>query len=294
MRAKSVLAVLPTPRQHWVGDGFLVRPLFGDLAFTAAPSPFLMFDWAAPVDFPPASARRGVGPHPHRGFETVTIVYDGEVEHRDSAGYSGKIGPGDVQWMTAGSGVLHEEMHSLAVTRSGGPVSMAQLWVNLPAAHKMTAPRYQPIEAKDIPTARFPDAEVRVIAGTLDDAEGTSLRGPAATFTPLSVWDGRLAAGGRFTAPIPAGWRTLVAVLAGDVEVGGRRVPADTVAVLDDDAGAVTLTAGTSDVRFLVLAGEPIDEPIAHYGPFVMNTREELQRAFDDFRSGAMGDLTGS
>jgi quercetin 2,3-dioxygenase len=294
MHSKSVVTVLPTPRPHWVGDGFLVRPLFGNLAFTAAPSPFLMFDWAAPVDFPPATARRGVGPHPHRGFETVTIVYAGEVEHRDSAGYAGKIGPGDVQWMTAGSGVLHEEMHSLAATRAGGPVSMAQLWVNLPAAHKMTAPRYQPIEAKDIPTVRSGGAEVRVIAGSLDDAEGTTHRGPAATFTPLSVWDGRLAAESRFEAPLPQGWRTLVAVLAGEVEVGGRRISADTVAILDDEAGRVTLTAGAADVRFLVLAGEPIDEPIAHYGPFVMNTRAELQQAFDDFNNGAMGDLTGS
>lgn len=294
MNTKSVATLLPPPQSHWVGDGFLVRPLFGEAAFTATPSPFLMFDWAAPVDFPPASARRGVGPHPHRGFETVTIVYAGEVEHRDSAGYAGKIGPGDVQWMTAGSGVLHEEMHSQAATRAGGPVSMAQLWVNLPAAHKMTAPRYQPIEAKDIPTVAFAGAAVRVIAGELTDASGTTHRGPAETFTPLAVWDGRLDAGGRFEAPIPAGWRTLVAVLAGKADVCGTPVPANSVAILDDADGTVTVAAGGEAVRFLVLTGEPIDEPIANYGPFVMNTRAELQQAFDDFRRGGMGTLEAS
>lgn len=294
MRNKSVATVLPTPRPHWVGDGFLVRPLFGEVAFTAVPSPFLMFDWAAPIDFPPAAARRGVGPHPHRGFETVTIVYDGEVEHRDSAGFEGRIGAGDVQWMTAGSGVLHEELHSMAATRAGGPVSMAQLWVNLPAADKMTPPRYQSIEAKDIPTVRFDGAAVRVIAGTLVDAEGATHRGPAETFTPLMVLDGHVAAGGRFEIPVPDGWRTLVAILAGDAEVGDRRVPANSVAILEDENGQVKLVAGEADVRFLVLSGEPIDEPIAHYGPFVMNTRKELQQAFDDFNNGVMGDLTAS
>ncbi len=294
MSAKTVVAVLPPPQPHWVGDGFLVRPLFGELAFTAAPSPFLMFDWAAPRDFAPSATPRGVGPHPHRGFETVTIVYDGAVEHRDSAGHEGRIGPGDVQWMTAGSGVLHEELHAQAVSKTGGRVSMAQLWVNLPAADKMTAPRYQAITAGEIPTVRVGDADVRVIAGSLVDAEGVGHRGPAATFTPIAVWDGRIGPSGRFEAPLPGGWRCLVAVLSGQVSVGDQTIGTAEVAFLSEAGANLFVTSGESEAHFLVLAGEPIDEPIARYGPFVMNTRAELQQAMQDFRSGAMGQLEPS
>lgn len=292
-QSKTVRAVLPPPAPHWVGDGFHVRPLFGDLAFTAVPSPFLMFDWAAPRDFPPGDSPRGVGPHPHRGFETVTLVYAGEVEHRDSAGYAGRIGPGDVQWMTAGSGVLHEEMHSLAATRAGGAVSMAQLWVNLPAAHKMTAPRYQAIEAADIPTARFEHATARVIAGNLADADGRVHHGPADTFTPLGVWDLHLEPGALLRLPIPTGWRTTVATLAGTAQIADRPVPETTITVVSDEGDGLEIAAD-APAHLLVLTGAPIDEPIAHYGPFVMNTRAELQRAFDDFRSGAMGTMEGA
>lgn len=290
--AKMIRAVLPTPSPHWVGDGFLVQPLFGGLAFTEIPSPFLMFDWAAERVFPPSDVPRGVGPHPHRGFETVTIVYAGEVEHRDSAGHSGKIGPGDVQWMTAGRGVLHEEMHSMAVTRTGGTVSMAQIWVNLPAAHKMTEPRYQAILAADIPSLRFDGVVVRVVAGTLTDPNGTEHTGPASTHSPLAVWDIRLEPGSRLKLPIPAGWRTSVASLAGTVEIGGAPVRGAAVAIVSDEGGDLVI-GSEGGAHVLVLTGAPIEEPIAHHGPFVMNTRAELQRAFEDYRAGAMGWMEG-
>lgn len=291
IRAKTVEVVLPAPAPHWVGDGFQVRPIFADAAFTDRVSPFLMFDWAAPRDFPPSRTPRGVGPHPHRGFETVTLVYAGEVEHRDSAGHGGRIGPGDVQWMTAGSGVLHEEVHSRAATEAGGPVSMAQLWVNLPATAKMMPPRYQAITAQDIPTVRLGGARFRVVAGELAGDDGVVLRGPAATVTPLAVLDGVVAAGDSVDLPIPRGWRTSIAVLSADPVIAGQTVRGPGVACLSDAGDFVRIAAGAQDARVLVLTGRPIDEPIAHLGPFVMNTRAELEQAVFDFRSGAMGRL---
>lgn len=291
MTDKTVTTVLDTAHPHWVGDGFLVRPLFGPLAFTQTPSPFLMLDWAAPHRFAPRAEPHGVGPHPHRGFETVTIVYDGAVDHRDSAGNVGSIGVGDVQWMTAGSGVLHDEFHGREVAERGGTVSMAQLWVNLPAQAKMTTPRYQAIRADEIPTVLLDGGRLRVIAGSFGTADGVETRGPAATFSPLSVWDGVLEAGATLAGQVPAGWTAMVVVLEGAVTVGGREVGPARVAVLDRERQGVTFTAGANGAKFLVLAGEPIDEPIAHYGPFVMNSREELRAAIDDFNAGRMGVL---
>ncbi len=289
---KTIRAVLPSPQPHWVGDGFLVQPLFGGLAFTAVPSPFLMFDWAAERIFPPSEVPRGVGPHPHRGFETVTLVYAGEIEHRDSAGHAGRIGPGDIQWMTAGSGVLHEEMFSAAATRAGGAVSMAQLWVNLPAADKMTDPRYQAITADQVPAARFDGATIRVVAGELVDGAGREHRGPAETHTPMAVWDAHLEPGAQLRLPIPEGWRTSVAVLTGAIEIARGPVNGAAVAIVSDEGGDLEM-ASADGAHVLILTGAPIDEPIANHGPFVMNTRRELQQAFDDFRSGAMGSMDG-
>lgn len=291
MTDRSISRLVTVRASHWVGDGFLVRPIFGELAFTTVPSPFLMLDWAAPRPFAPSTAPRGVGPHPHRGFETVTLVFDGEVEHRDSAGHAGRIGPGDVQWMTAGAGVLHEEFHGVDFARRGGTVSMAQLWVNLPAAAKATPPRYQAITAAEFPLVTAAGGRFRVIAGSLVEPDGTRRDGPAATFSPLSVWDGRLAPEETFSAPVPAGWTVLVVVLDGEAEVAGRRIGAAEVALLADDGDALTIAAVGSDAHLLVLAGEPIDEPIAHYGPFVMNSREEILAAIEDFRNGRMGRL---
>jgi redox-sensitive bicupin YhaK (pirin superfamily) len=287
MTAKPIRRIIETPPAHWVGDGFLVRPLFADLAFQNDVSPFLMLDYAAPVEFPASKTPPGVGPHPHKGFETVTIVYDGEVEHRDSAGNTGKIGRGDVQWMTAGAGLLHEEFHSREAALRGGVVSMAQLWVNLPKRDKNAPPRYQTILDGTIPRVALPDGagELRVIAGRFGSAEG-----PADTFSPVEVWDIRLTEGAQIVLPLPEGHSAILPVLDGFVEVDGRNVDPSQTALFDRAGDTITVTA-KSDAKLLLLAGQPLDEPIAHYGPFVMNTQEEIRQAIEDFRRGKMGDL---
>lgn len=282
---KTLLHVTDTPAPHWVGDGFPVRSLFSYHSLGAAASPFLLLDHAGPAEFDPAPRPRGVGEHPHRGFETVTIVYEGEVAHRDSTGRGGVIGPGDVQWMTAGSGILHEEFHSEQFTARGGRMEMAQLWVNLPARAKMTPPSYQAITADRIPGVDLPDGagRLRVIAG---DYAGTA--GPAHTFTPLHVWDVSLRAGHSTTLPAPSGWSVLVVVLRGQVRVGDQVVGPSRVAVLSREGVDLELH-GVEDAMLLVLTGEPIEEPLVGYGPFVMNSREEIIQAIEDFNSGRFG-----
>ena len=283
---KKVLSTHSAPDRHWVGDGFPVHGMFGYTGDTKRISPFLMLDYAAPYRFEPTTQRRGVGTHPHRGFETVTIVYDGEVEHRDSTGKGGVIGPGDVQWMTAGGGILHQEFHSSRYAQAGGPFEMMQLWVNLPAKDKMTAPGYQAITAAEIPTVALPgDAgTVRVIAG-----EYGGSKGPARTFTPMSVWDVRIKPGKTVELPQAEGWTVQVVVLAGTVQVNGDAVlRAAQMATLSTEGRGVTIEAN-NDAKILFLAGEPIDEPVVGYGPFVMNTKEEIVQAIDDFNSGKFG-----
>jgi redox-sensitive bicupin YhaK (pirin superfamily) len=249
-------------------------------------SPFLLLDYAGPMMFDPATRPRGVGEHPHRGFETVTIVYEGEVEHRDSTGAGGRIGPGDVQWMTAASGILHEEFHSAAFTRSGGLLEMVQLWVNLPAKDKMSAPGYQTLLDADIPRVALPDdaGSVRVIAG-----QYAGHRGPARTFTPIDVWDVRLAGGRRATFELRDGHTTALVVLRGTVLGNGEQVAREAQLVVFDRAGSTIEVEANADATILLLAGEPIDEPIVGYGPFVMNTAAEIQQAIDDFNGGRFG-----
>ena len=283
---KKVLGVYGSARQHWVGDGFPVRTLFSYDTLGKQASPFLMLDYAGPTPFAPAARPRGVGEHPHRGFETVTIVYQGEVEHRDSTGSGGRIGPGDVQWMTAASGILHEEFHSQTFTRQGGTLEMVQLWVNLPAKDKMVAPGYQTVLDADIPCLPLPgDAgRVRVIAGDYDGH-----RGPARTFTPMDVWDVRLRQGRTATLGVPEGRAVALAVLRGTVLVNGEQVVREAqLAMLDRQGTQISLEAN-SDATLLLLAGEPIDEPIVGHGPFVMNTSEEIVQAIEDFNSGRFG-----
>jgi len=285
---KRVAAVHPSPQGHWVGDGFPVRSLFSYHAQGADFSPFLLLDHAGPADFPPAERPRGVGEHPHRGFETVTIVYQGEVEHRDSAGNGGTIGPGDVQWMTAAAGLMHEEFHSQRFTREGGTMEMAQLWVNLPAKDKMSAPHYQPIVASDIPNVELPDdaGRVRVIAGAYDGH-----RGPARTFTPIDVFDVSLRAGKTATFDLPDGHTTAIALLRGAIEANAtHRAAAPSIVQFEREGREIRINA-TSDATFLVLSGAPIHEPIAGHGPFVMNTREEIMTAIRDLQQGRFGQL---
>jgi redox-sensitive bicupin YhaK (pirin superfamily) len=280
---KKVLGTYSNPNQHWVGDGFPVRSLFSYNSLGGAVSPFLLLDYAGPYNFAPTTARRGVGQHPHRGFETVTIVYDGEVEHKDSAGNGGIIGPGDVQWMTAAGGIIHEEYHSPAFGKTGGPFRMVQLWVNLPAKDKMAPGGYQGITTADIPTVELPDGTglARVIAGELLGAEG-----PARTFTPINVWDVRLNRDADLTLDLPDGHTAMLVVLAGHVTVNGSEGAGEAEMVLLSREGDAVRVHADGDAIVLILTGQPIDEPIVGYGPFVMNSEAEIRQAIDDFNGG--------
>lgn len=285
---KKITGVYTAPRPHWVGDGFPVRSLFSYQSHGESLSPFLLLDYAGPHSFPTDGAKRGVGEHPHRGFETVTIVYAGEVEHRDSTGKGGVIGPGDVQWMTAGAGILHQEFHSAAFANRGGELKMIQLWVNLPAKDKMTAPGYQSIEAAAIPVVDLPDdsGSLRAIAGRYADATG-----PARTFSALNVWDMQLKQNKETTFTQPDGWSTALVVLEGSVTVNGESTVQEAQLVVFSHQGERVHLHANSDAKVLVLAGEPINEPIVGYGPFVMNSQTEIAEAVRDFNSGRFGQI---
>jgi len=309
---RSVHRVMERPPRHWVGDAFHVYPVFGDLAFANDLSPFLMFDYAAPKAFPPSQDRidrpRGVGQHPHRGFETVTIAFQGEVEHHDSKGNRGVIGPGDVQWMTAGKGIVHEEYHSHSFTREGGTFEMCQLWVNLPKQHKMTKPRYQAILKEDIPRVTLPlnrqpgddneddasrvTATIRLIAGSM-----AGVKGPAKTFSPLQLWDVILPhTGSLVDIPFPKDQNCIVFVRRGRVQIvsgdGEQQKqsplgPQDVAIMkLDGNSEILRVRVDQPDTSLLIMGGEPLNEPIAARGPFVMNTWEQIQQANMDYRLG--------
>lgn len=285
---KALVGVYQPGSAHMVGDGFPVRNLFPSNDLDREVSPFLMLDYAGPQYFSPTDHPRGVGEHPHRGFETVTIVYEGVVAHRDSAGNSGVIGPGDVQWMTAASGIVHEEMHEKEFAKKGGTLHAIQLWVNLPAADKMSRPGYQTLLNRDIPVVELEGGKgrLRVIAGTFGE-----VRGPAKTFTPVHLYDVQLRAGAHQTFAVPEAHNAALFLLQGAVTANGS--PELTEAGLAVYAGkgtAITVNA-TDDSHLLIMSGEPIDEPIARYGPFVMNRREELVQAVQDYQAGRMGHL---
>lgn len=299
---KKLLSIQQAPAQHWVGDGFPVRTLFNYSSRDLPLSPFLMLDHAGPAEFSATEQRRGVGEHPHRGFETVTIVYSGEVAHRDSAGGGGVIGPGDVQWMTAGSGIVHDEFHSEAFASAGGSLEMAQLWVNLPAEHKMTAPSYQAITAADIPVLPLANeaGTLRVIAGQFADQAGA-----ASTYSPLNVWDLQLNAGKPVELSVPEGHSLLLVSLhgqvhisiaaddeaAGDERLSNQLLAAQQVAVFSNAGQSVSLKAAT-DAKLLLLSGEPLNEPVVGYGPFVMNSAEQIHEAINDYKQGRFNSVT--
>lgn len=280
---KKILGRYGNNEAHWVGDGFPVRSLFSYNSLGAHISPFLLLDYAGPHHFQPTTDRRGVGQHPHRGFETVTIVYDGEVEHRDSTGNGGVIGPGDVQWMTAAGGIIHEEYHSPAFARTGGPFRMIQLWVNLPAKDKMAAGGYQGIASADIPVVNLPDGagKARIIAGAFGDVTG-----PARTFTPINVWDLALSGDAEVALELPEGHTAMLVVLAGRLTVNGTQGAGEAKMILLSRDGREVSVHADGDAKLLVLTGQPIDEPIVGYGPFVMNSEAEIRQAVDDFNSG--------
>jgi quercetin 2,3-dioxygenase len=289
---KRIMGVYRNQNMHWVGDGFPVKNLFSYDRLGQAISPFLLLDYAAPYHFDPTSAQHGVGSHPHRGFETVTIAYKGEVTHKDSVGGGGTIKTGDVQWMTAGSGLVHEEFHSPEFAQNGGLFEMVQLWVNLPAKDKMTAPNYQAIEAEDIPRIEFDDdaGHLRVIAGNFADTNG-----PANTFSSINVWDGELKVGHKEFVHVPVDHNTLIVVLEGEMLLNGtQKVLDSSIVIFGKDGESTIQLEALHDAKFLVLTGLPLNEPIQGYGPFVMNTKEEIIQAFDDFNRGKFGEIAAS
>lgn len=280
---KKVASVHTAHAPHMVGDGLPVRNLFSynDLGRKEL-SPFLMLDLGVPTEYPPTEERLGVGMHPHRGFETVTIAFKGGIEHRDTGGNHGEIGPGDVQWMTAGSGVLHEELHSESFRKNGGTLHMAQLWVNLPKEHKMTAPKYQTLLNREIPVVSLSEGKgkLRVISGNYK-----SERGPADTFTPINLWEVEVSEAA-VELEVPAEYTTAIVVLEGNVSVNGtHKAGASSLVVLDKQGTAFTVES-SERAHFLVLNGKPIEESVFGYGPFVMNTKEEIVEALNDYNAG--------
>jgi redox-sensitive bicupin YhaK (pirin superfamily) len=285
MRTQRTLSNIQTATPSSVGDGFIGLNAFhpqGSRPF----NPFLLLDHHGPMQVEPSGEPKGVDQHPHRGFETVTIVYEGALEHRDSAGNHGKLFAGDVQWMTAASGIIHEEKHEREFSRQGGQLDFVQLWVNLPAKDKMSPPQYQDIDSTKIPSSTLPGGgQIRVIAGEL-----AGLTGPAHTFSSIVVADLMLTNGQTETLTLPDTYNLMVYVLRGSASANTQPIERGQTALFNADGDTITLStaAGT---KVLILAGEPIREPLAVYGPFVMNTREEILAAFDDFQNGRMGVL---
>jgi len=283
---KKILEIHKSPAQHWVGDGFPVRSILSSQRLGPAISPFLLLDYGGPMEFPPTNQALGVDEHPHRGFETVTIVYQGELEHRDSTGNYGSIGAGDVQWMTAASGIVHEEKHSREFTRRGGMFEMVQLWVNLPAKFKTSPPSYQTLLDRDIPVVKLANegGTMRVIAGNFQ-----GIKGPAHTFTPINLWDIRLQAGHATELQAPDGNTTILVNLRGKILLNEtEKVDVAEMALFDRRGEKMTIAA-REDATMLLLNGAPIDEPVVSYGPFVMNTEDEIRQAIIDYQTGRMG-----
>jgi redox-sensitive bicupin YhaK (pirin superfamily) len=290
MSVKAIEAVYPPGPAHFVGDGFRVHnfiPSRHGLDMHRM-SPFIMMDYGAKFHVPPSDAPKGVGVHPHRGFETVTIAYKGRVAHHDSAGGGGIIGEGDVQWMTAASGVLHKEYHEETFSKSGGDFQMIQLWVNLPAKDKMSAPKYQAIENASMPKVEVEKGFVEVIAGNFQGVQGK-----ASTFTPVHMFNAHLKTGGKSDFEFPAEFNTCLVVVEGEIRVNGsdESVPLDHFVLFENEGETFHIEA-TANSKVLILSGEPIREPIASHGPFVMNTRHEILQAFQDFEDGKFGQLS--
>ncbi|MDM1522584.1 pirin family protein [Empedobacter falsenii] len=288
MNTKNIEAVIAPREPHFVGDGFRVHNFIpsGYHLDMRRMDPFIMLDYNSKFDFPATDKPKGVGVHPHRGFETVTIAYQGSVSHHDSAGGGGTIHQGDVQWMTAASGVLHKEYHAEEFYKKGGIFQMVQLWVNLPAKDKMSAPKYQAIAHKDIPTVEVENGFVEVIAGEYNQAKGA-----ASTFSPVHMLNAKLNEGGKANFSFPAHYNTVLLVIEGEVKVNEQEiVPTDHLLLFTNEGEDFTIEATESSV-VLILSGEPLNEPIASYGPFVMNTQEQIREAFDDYNHGKFGTL---
>lgn len=284
---KKLERIIPPPPPHMVGDGFRVHNFFpsSGIQNKQRMSPFFMLDYASPYNFPPSEKQRGVDVHPHRGFETVTIAYQGKVAHHDSAGNHGVIGEGDVQWMTAASGVLHKEYHEKDFSKKGGTFQMVQLWVNLPAKYKMSAPQYQEIKKEMMGRLTFEGGLLEVIAGNYKD-----IKGPASTFSPLHVFNLHLESQAEFILELPENFNTGLLAIKGSVTIQDQSVPSDHFALFQNAGSTISIKASTS-ATLLVLSGQPLDEPIVAYGPFLMNSWEEIEQAVEDFNNGKFGVL---
>ncbi|MEN9858059.1 MAG: hypothetical protein RIT50_181 [Bacteroidota bacterium] len=284
---KKLERIIPPPPPHMVGDGFRVHNFFpsSGIQNKQRMSPFFMLDYASPYNFPPSEKQRGVDVHPHRGFETVTIAYQGKVAHHDSAGNHGVIGEGDVQWMTAASGVLHKEYHEKDFSKKGGTFQMVQLWVNLPAQYKMSAPQYQEIKKEMMGRLTFEGGLLEVIAGNYKD-----IKGPANTFSPLHVFNLHLESQAEFVLELPENFNTGLLAIKGSVTIQDQSVPSDHFALFQNAGSTISIKASTS-ATLLVLSGQPLDEPIVAYGPFLMNSWEEIEQAVEDFNNGKFGVL---
>ena len=285
---KKIIKIVLPREKHWVGDGFYVSSIFSmHSEENKHISPFLLLDHAAPTYFPPTDKKLGVGEHPHRGFETVTMAIKGEVEHRDSSGGGGKISTGGVQWMTAGSGIVHDEFHSRDFAKKGGEFEMVQLWVNLPAKYKMTRPRYQSLNKKDFPIVRLQDGttKVKIIAGNFGGSSS-----PTETFTKINIYEVEGHQNSEVKLNFDDGTNTLILQLAGSSIIGDQHLEKGYLGIFGRSGVSINLKT-TEDSKLLILNGEPIEEPLEAYGPFVMNTREELKAAFRDFQEGKMGSL---
>lgn len=288
MKAKSIQQILPPPAPHMVGDGFRVHNFFpnGYNMGKNRMSPFFMMDYNSKIDFSPRENPRGVGVHPHRGFETVTIAYHGKVAHHDSTGNSGVISEGDVQWMTAASGILHKEYHEEEFSKKGGPFQMIQLWVNLPAKDKMSKPKYQAITNNQLGKYQLDNGGVvEVIAG-----EFKGVKGAASTFTPIEMYNAKIKKGAAVTFDLPENFNTGILVVEGAVKINGEKAPADNFILFKNEGETISIEAEEDSILF-VISGEPINEPVAAYGPFLMNTHEELEQALEDFNKGKFGYL---
>jgi redox-sensitive bicupin YhaK (pirin superfamily) len=284
---KKLERIIPPPPPHMVGDGFRVHNFFpsSGIQNKQRMSPFFMLDYASPYNFPPSEKQRGVDVHPHRGFETVTIAYQGKVAHHDSAGNHGVIGEGDVQWMTAASGVLHKEYHEKDFSKKGGTFQMVQLWVNLPAQYKMSAPQYQEIKKEMMGRLSFEGGLLEVIAGNYKD-----IKGPASTFSPLHVLNLHLESQAEFILELPENFNTGLLAIKGSVTIQDQSVPSDHFALFQNAGSTISIKASTS-ATLLILSGQPLDEPIVAYGPFLMNSWEEIEQAVEDFNNGKFGVL---
>ncbi len=287
MKRRTIERVFASPRRHWVGNGFHVCNYFprGARLFERF-SPFILLDYNMPEEFPPARSPRGIGPHPHRGFETVTFAFEGAVEHHDNKGNHGIIYPGDVQWMTAGGGILHKEYHEKEFSKKGGVFHVIQLWVNLPSKDKMTEPGYQALEASDMGIYRLEEKKgaVHVVAG-----EFKGVKGPARTFSPIHIYRAVLKEGALLILEEPKDFNLGLLVIQGDLEVNGQKVNEYDFVLFDNVPGVVETKAMSEETQYMVFSGEDLKEPIVAGGPFVMNTREELMQANEDFHQGKFG-----